>query len=120
MENKTAAMKREILMSLIQRYGHLQPKILISKAKERGLYHLSQDDKEIYELMEKFAEFHNLPFGFMANNVPKEAQHIIDQITKEPKVVDEDPFYTALLKEKSLVVKRLVAIDKLIKTYNNE
>lgn len=118
MAEKTASMKREILYSLIQRYGHKEPKVLISKAKERGIYHLAQDDKEIYELMEKFAEFHKLPFGFM--QPPKEAVHIIDQIVKEPGQCNEDPFFISLLNERALIVKRLLAIDKLIKTYRNE
>jgi hypothetical protein len=118
MAEKTAAVKRDILMSLIQRYGHKEPKILIAKAKERGLYHLSQDDKEIYVLMEKFAEYHNLPFGFM--QPPKEAVHIIDQIVKEPVDPNVDTFLDSLLNERALTVKRLIAIDKLIKTYKNE
>ena len=118
MAEKTAAVKREILMSLIQRYGHKEPKILIAKAKERGLYHIAQDDKEIYTLMEKFAEYHNLPFGFM--QAPKEAEHIINQIVKEPVDPDEDAFFTSLVKEREFTVKRLIALDKLIKTYKNE
>lgn len=112
-------MKREILYSLIQRYGHKEPKVLISKAKERGIYHLAQDDKEIYELMEKFAEFHNLPFGFMT--MPKEAEQVINLIIKENNPSDDvDPFYMSLLRERSIITKRLIAIDKLIKTYKNE
>jgi len=117
MGEKTAAMKREILMSLVQRYGHKEPKILIAKAKERGLYHIAQDDKEIYELMEKFASYHNLPFGFM--QPPKEVEHIIDQIVS-PVDPNQDTFLDSLLNERALTVKRLIAIDKLIKTYKNE
>ena len=119
MAEKTAAVKREILMSLIQRYGHREPKILIAKAKERGLYHVAQDDKEIYNLMEKFAEYHNLPFGFMT--MPKEAEKVINLIIKENNPSeDADPFYMSLLRERSIITKRLIAIDKLIKTYKNE
>jgi hypothetical protein len=117
MAEKTAAVKREILMSLIQRYGHKEPKILVAKAKERGIYHLSQDDKEIYTLMEKFAEYHHLPFGF--NQVPKEAEHVINQIVA-PIDSEEDTFFTSLLKERDVTIKRLIALDKLIKTYKNE
>lgn len=121
MENKSSSAKREILTSLIQRYGYKEPKILIAKAKERGLYQLAKSDKEVYELMEKFADYHNLPFGFMANEIPKEAQKVIDLIVKEEAEngKDVDPFYTSLLKEKSLTIKRLVALDKLIKTYES-
>jgi hypothetical protein len=41
----------------------------------------------------------------------------MDIINNEP---SEDDFYDSLLRERSLTVKRLVALDKLIKTYKNE
>lgn len=117
---KSAAEKREILYSLIQRWGHKEPKILISKAKERGLYHLAEDDKEIYLLMERFAEFHNLPFGFM--HPPKEVDEVINLIIKDniDKPEDTDPFYAALLAEHSALSKKMLALNKLIELYKKK
>lgn len=117
---KTAAEKREILYSLVQRYGHVEPKILISKAKERGLYHLAEDDKEIYVLMEKFAEFHNLPFGFM--QPISKSEEIINIIIKDniDKPEDTDPFYAAMLAEHSALSKKMLALNKLIELYKKK
>lgn len=119
-KQKSANEKREILYSLVQRYGHREPKIIVSKAKERGLYHLAEDDKEIYTLIETFAKFHNLPFGY--NEPPKEVDEVINIILKEniDKPEDTDPFYAALLKEHSFLSKKLLAINKLIELYKYE
>ncbi len=119
MEEKSSAVKREILMSLVQRYGNKPPKVLVSKAKERGLYHLSQSDDEIYTLMERFAKFHNLPFGYQE---PPEVKEIMKLIVKEnvDPIEEADPFYASLLKEHSILSKRILALNKLIETYKHE
>jgi len=118
MEKKTEAIRREILKSLIERYGNKPKKIFIQKAKDAGVYKMYADDDEVYDLAKKFAEFHKMPFGYIEKEVREER---IDNLNFEPeleeKIEEPDGFYISLLKEHDTLSKKLLALNKVIEAY---
>jgi len=115
MENKSDALRREILKSLIDRYAVKGKKVLISKAKDAGVYKGFVSDEEVYSLIVKFAEFHKLPIFFEESVI---AEKIIPpaEITKKK---DTDYFYSVLQDQHNLLSKQLLALNKLMDTYNH-
>lgn len=119
MESKTDSVRREILKSIIERYGNKPKNIVVKKIKDSGVYKNFQDDNEVYELVQKFAEFHKLPFGFIEKTETikedEKPEHDIDEIKE--KVEEVDLFYKSLEKEHAILSKKLLALNKLMETY---
>jgi len=113
MENKTTAVRREILKSLIDRYCVKGKKALIAKVKDAGVYKNFVSDEEVYMQLEKFAEFHNLPLVFKETIIEEK---IIDEPKKE-KQNEQDYFLSVLQKQHDLLSKQLLYLNKLISTY---
>lgn len=119
METKTTALRRELLTRLINEYGHKPMAYVVKKAKERGIYPFTEDDNEVYRLIESFASFNNLPFGYIEPQQEKIISFELDpekDIEKEPEP-EIDLFYESLIKEHGSLSKKLLALNKLIETY---
>lgn len=118
MENKSTSVKREILKSLIERHGNKSKKVVVALAKEKGVYKMHDDDNEVYELIGKFAEFHNLPFGYTPKENKEEIPNeeiIINEIIEKKNEIDF--FYESLIKERDSLSKKLLGLNKLIDIY---
>lgn len=113
MENKTDAVRREILKSIIDRYASKGRKILISKVKEAGVYKHYVSDDEVYGLIVKFAEFHNIPIDFSKTVL---SEKIIEEPKKE-KINNDDYFLSVCKKEHDLLSKKLLYLNKIISSY---
>ena len=116
MEDKTVELKREILMGIVEGYGHKPKKIVIQMAKDKGVYKNYQSDEEVYELVKKFAEYHNKPFGHIEKIIEpdREILEVEEMIDKKE---DTDYFFQSLIKERDTLSKKLLALNKLIETY---
>ena len=119
METKTSAVRREILKSLIDRYGNKPKNIFVQKAKEAGAYQNFVDDNEVYDLAKKFADYHKLPFGFVEKEKELSKEEIlkieiVDNIESKEEI---DHFFVSLQKEHDILSKKLLALNKLIETY---
>jgi hypothetical protein len=118
MENKSTAVKRELLIQLVTAYGNKPKKIVIQKAKEKGIYKYEADDEEIYLLIHAFAKFHKLPFGYTEPvKIIEPEEEIVEIVDKKEEV---DLFYENLLKEHNLLSKKLLALNKVIEIYKSE
>jgi len=116
MENKSTVVKRELLTQLVTAYGNKPKKIVIQKAKEKGIYKIEDDDNEVYSLIEKFAEYHHLPFGHTPQ--PEILYELISEEEIEKPIKPEiDHFYESLVKERDSLSKKLLALNRLIETY---
>lgn len=121
MENKSDAIRREILKTTIQNYGTKGKKILVQKVKEAGAYKNYVDDNEVYDLILKFAKFHDL---HIEPETPVfEKVEIVEEVQPEAEAaaeVDEaDLFYQKLEDEHTLLSKKLLAINRLMQLYKN-
>lgn len=119
MENKTSAVRREILKSLIDRYGNKPKSFFIKMAKEAGAYQNYVDDNEVYELAKKFAEYHSLPFGFLEPKIDSSKENVVlEEIVDNLELKEEiDYFFISLKKEHDMLSKKLLALNKLMETY---
>lgn len=118
MENKTDAIRREMLTMIVKNHGHKDKKTVIKKVKESGVYENFQDDNEVYSLVERFAKHHNLIFGYIEEKleIPKEyLKEEIEEIIEKKEEINE--FYQSLLKERDNLSKKLLSLNKLIETY---
>jgi len=120
METKTTAIRRELLTRLIIEYGNKPMAYVVKKCKERGIYPYNEDDTEVYNMIDNFAKHHNLPFGYIEPEKPKseiafelDSQYDIEK-PNEPEI---DVFYESLIKQRDLLSKKLLALNKLIETY---
>lgn len=124
METKSTSIKRELLTQLVTAYGNKPKKIVIQKAKEKGIYKFEEDDNEIYLLIHAFAKFHNLPFGYVEGKIVKENNFDFnldpEKDIETPFEVKIDGFYESLLKERNSLSKKLLSLNKLIDTYEKE
>lgn len=124
METKSTSIKRELLTQLVTAYGNKPKKIVIQKAKEKGIYKFEEDDNEIYLLIHAFAKFHNLPFGYFEEKIVKENNFDFnldpEKEVETPFEVKIDGFYESLLKERNSLSKKLLSLNKLIDTYEKE
>jgi len=121
METKSTTVKRELLIQLVTAYGNKPKKIVIQKAKEKGIYKLEEDDNEIYLLIHAFAKFHNLPFGYtepekvIEPEIPSKAISWEEFQKNNP--IEKDYFYESLINERDSLSKKLLALNRLIETY---
>ena len=120
MDDKTEAFKRETLMYICQAYGHLDKRTVVKKVKDKGVYRNYVGDDEVYELIRKFADYHNLPFG--ETPVEHEPEYIAVPnkkviIVEEPHPHDDDPFYASLQLEHSRLSKKILQLNKLMELY---
>lgn len=122
MENKSDSVRREILKSIIDRYGNKSKKVVVQKVKEQGVYKNYQDDNEVYNLVQKFAEFHKLPFGYTEPKPKIEPETILEKVVQEniEKAEEVDLFYETMLKEHSMLSKKLLTLTKLIDIYKSD
>lgn len=120
MEEKTEAVRREILKYIIDRFGNKPKKILIKEVKERGAYKNYASDEEVYELVKKFADFHNMPFGYVEPKQEPSAELIhFDPIPETVIEDDFDDFLSELKKEHDKLSKKMLALNKIIELYKN-
>lgn len=122
MEDKTYAVRREILTNILQRFGKRPKNILVKEIKDRGVYKIQQSDEEVYELAKKFSEYHNIPFGYDEPIIKQEdefASFKVDENVFNEAVenIEQDLFYISLIKERDNFSKKLLALNKLIETY---
>lgn len=118
MENKSSAVKREILKNIVERFGTKPKRIVIQEAKERGVYKNSEDDDEVYELVRRFAEYHKMPFGYVEPKPVRKRITKEDTVKKKVVVKEEiDEFFESLIKERDNLSKKLLALNRLIETY---
>jgi hypothetical protein len=87
MEEKSEALRRELLTRLIQEHGAKGRKVLIMKAKEAGIYKNYVSDEEVFDLIKKFAAFHDL---FIQDKIKVE----IEEPKKPLKVEISEPVLT--------------------------
>lgn len=121
MENKSTAVKREILKSLIQMHGNKPKNVVVSLAKEKGVYKSYDDDNEIYELIKKFAEYHSLPFGYV--HIEKIEEKTEEEVFIEEnidKINEIDYFFESLIKERDNLSKKLLTLNRLIAVYEKK
>ena len=120
MENKTASVKREILRSIIERYGNKGRKIIIQKAKDSGVYKDFEDDNEIYSLVLKFSKFHNLHIE-PEKELKEEDIHIEEILSNSyPDETEEERLYKILQHEHDRLSKKLLALNKFMELYKPE
>jgi hypothetical protein len=119
MENKSEAVKRELLKGIIERYGNKEKKVVVNRVKEAGIYQNYVDDNEVYELVRKFAEYHNLPFGCRERPVIDSNPEVLTKVLVQDPCVDEevDHFYEHLREEHSRLSKKILALNKLMELY---
>lgn len=122
METKTTALRRELLINLVNAYGNKPKNIVVKMAKEKGIYGYNEDDNEIYTLINAFASFHKLPFGYIEPKPIKEEKLISFEMDSEndiekPNEPENDVFYESLIKERDSLSKKLLALNRLIETY---
>jgi uncharacterized protein YktA (UPF0223 family) len=118
MEKKSEAIRRELLIQLVNAYGHKPKRIVIQKAKEKGIYKYEEDDEEIYLLIHAFAKFHKIPFGYTEPvKIIEPKEEVIEIIEKKEEV---DLFYENLVKEHNTLSKKLLALNKLMEIYKSE
>jgi len=120
METKTTALRRELLTRLVNEYGNKPKAYVVKKAKERGIYPYDEDDNEVYCLINAFAVFHKMPFGYIEPEKPK--NEIVFEMDPEkdiekPNELEIDAFYESLIKQRDSLSKKLLALNKLIETY---
>lgn len=129
MIEKTTEVRREILKRLIQDHGGKGRDVLIKKVKEQGVYKSFVDDIEVWNLVKKFAEFHQLPLLDMTRKQIEELNKSLEENTKvltspdiKIKQEPEDEFLESLKKEHALLSKKLLALNKIIDVYekNNQ
>lgn len=119
METKTTALRRELLTRLLNEYGNKPESYIVKKAKERGIYPYTEDDKWVCDAIGVFASVNNLPFGYTEPQQEKTISFELDpenDIEKEPDL-EIDLFYESLIKERDSLSKKLLALNKLIETY---
>ena len=126
MENKTNSIKRELLKSIIERYGSKEKKFLIGKAKEAGIYKNHVDDNEVYSLLEKFAEHHDLHIGYKEEiKIVKPGKEFIEVINEKGQsslqalqdLNNDDIFIKALENEHEELSKKLLKVTQLLTLY---
>jgi len=120
METKTTALRRELLRRLVNEYGNKPKAYVVKKAKERGIYPYDEDDNEVYCLINTFAVFHKMPFGYIEPEKPK--NEIVFEMDPEkdiekPNEPEIDAFYESLIKQRDYLSKKLLALNRLIETY---
>lgn len=116
MEDKTTAVRREVLKYIIDGYVNRGKKVMVLKAKEKGVYKNYVSDDEVWDNIKKFATYHNLPVS--------EDEIIIDkeEVNKEMKIKEvvvekKDEFLIKLEKEHRALSKKLLALNKVIEAY---
>jgi len=128
MEDKSTAIKRELLKSIIERYGTKDRKFLIGKAKESGVYKNHVDDNEVYTQLEKFASFHNLHIGYKEELKPikasKEFIEVIDDggissLKALQEIDNNELFIKTLEREHEELSRKLLKVTQLLKLYKH-
>ncbi len=120
MENKTEAVRREILKSILDRYAGKGKAVIIKKAKEQGVYKAFVDDLEVWELIQKFAAFHNIPITEPKAEVPEKEvleEEEEEEENNQEEEEDDDSFLKLLKDEHTRLSKRLLALNRVIQVY---
>lgn len=124
METKSTAVKRELLTQLVTAYGNKPKNFVVQKAKEKGIYKYEEDDNEIYCLINAFASFHKLPFGYIEPKKTSTTDILFSMDSEndieKPNKVEIDVFYESLIKQRDSLSKKLLALNRLIETYKKE
>lgn len=117
MENKTDAVRREILKGILDQYAGKGREIIVRKVKEKGVYKNFVDDLEVWDLVKKFAAFHNIPITEPQPEQPKEQEPNIEEATQEIEVDEDDHFLKLLKDEHNRLSKRILALNRVIEVY---
>ena len=123
MDFKTDSFKRETLMYICQAYGHLDKKTVVKKVKDKGVYQNYVGDDEVYELIRKFADYHNIPFGYIVQEehaLPfPEATVKVDIDFPHKECEDIDHFWDSMTREHSRLSKKILQLNKLMELYKS-